>query len=430
MSKKILVENLSDKELEKISKELILTQEPSRYSYGTRGKQIFLLCHENNVIYVPFSYGKFPRPSRDFYTPKKSEDFFTGTLREEQISVKNEALNLLNKKGSILISAYCGFGKTLLSIYLASKIKLRCLIICHRIILVNQWKKAIETLCPKATVQILGSKKTCENSDFFIINATNISKRPKTFYEKIGLCIVDEAHIIMAEKMSLCMQYLTPRYLIGLSATPYRTDGLNALLDLYFGTEKITRELWKKHTVYKVDSGIKFETKLTKMGKVDWNFILESQGNHAQRNELIISLIKSFPDRVFLVLCKRISQAKHLSNRLREEGESISILYGKTQTYSQENRILIGTASKVGVGFDHPRLDTLLLASDIEQYFVQYLGRVFRTQNAEPIIFDIVDRFPLLQKHYNTRKKVYLQHGGEIRDYGVEENEKKAERNL
>ena len=61
---------------------------------------------------------------------------------------------------------------------------------------------------------------------------------------------------------------------------------------------------------------------------------------------------------------------------------------------------------------------------------MQYLGRVFRTQNAEPIIFDIVDRFPLLQKHYNTRKKVYLQHGGEIRDYGVEENEKKAERNL
>ena len=49
---------------------------------------------------------------------------FTGTLRPEQKVVKEEAIEILNKTGSVIISAYTGFGKTLSSINLA------CLIIC------------------------------------------------------------------------------------------------------------------------------------------------------------------------------------------------------------------------------------------------------------------------------------------------------------
>ena len=59
------------------------------------------------------------------------------------------------------------------------------------------------------------------------------------FFKDIGVCIIDEIHCIMAEGLSKCTQKILPRYLIGLSATPYREDGLNILLDLYFGEEKI-----------------------------------------------------------------------------------------------------------------------------------------------------------------------------------------------
>ena len=60
--------------------------------------------------------------------------------------------------------------------------------------------------------------------------------------------------------------------------------------------------------------------------------------------------------------------------KLKKEGEDVTSLLGKQQTYNQDSRILVGTSSKAGVGFDHPKLDALLLASDIQSYFIQYLG--------------------------------------------------------
>ena len=77
----------------------------------------------------------------------------------------------------------------------------------------------------------------------------------------------------------------------------------------------------------------------------------------------------------------------------------------------------MATVQKAGVGFDHPRLNSLILASDVEEYFIQYLGRVMRTEKVEPFIFDLVDDNPILKKHYYTRRKIYLEHGGIIKDF-------------
>jgi superfamily II DNA or RNA helicase len=249
------------------------------------------------------------------------------------------------------------------------------------------------------------------------MNATNVPKHRRSFYKDIGFLIVDECHLIMAENLSKCMTYITPRYVLGLSATPYRTDGLNKLLDLYFGTRKIIRKLFRRHTVYKIESGFTPEAKLNRMGKVDWNSVLESQTSCEERNEMIIRLVKKFDDRVILILCKRVAQANYLVQRLQEEKEDVTSLIGKQQEYEKTSRILVGTSSKAGVGFDHARLNSLILASDLEQYFVQYLGRVFRTQEVEPIIFDIVDNYGILQKHFRTRNNVYVEHGGIVKSF-------------
>jgi superfamily II DNA or RNA helicase len=256
-----------------------------------------------------------------------------------------------------------------------------------------------------------------KDCDFYIINATNISKHPRSYYKDIGLVIVDEAHLIMAEKLSGCMRSLVPRYVIGLSATPYRMDGLNVLLDMYFGNYKIERKLFRKHTVYRVNTGFSPEVKLNKMGKIDWGTILDSTCSSQERNELIIRIIKKFSTRTFLVLCKRVNQANYLYERLLEEKEDVTSLIGKNQTYEQKSRILIGTSGKVGTGFDHPKLNAMILASDVEQYFIQYLGRVFRTQEVEPFIIDIVDNHNLLVKHFKTRSAVYMEHGGIVKDF-------------
>ena len=418
MSRRVNINDLDDKTLERFSKELQLCKESS-YGFCQNVNYIYLYDSEGDFVYIPFFYGKdFPRPEREKF--KNINVKFTGILRENQKTVKIEAIEKLNKTGSVVIAAACGFGKTSTSIYIACKIGLKTLILCHRIVLINQWKKSIEKFCPDAKVCIISGKDKKKEGDFYIMNASNVCKYDRNFFKEIGCVIVDEAHIIMAEKMSSCMKYLIPRYLIGLSATPYRNDGLNSLLDMYFGNEKIERKLYRKHTVYKVNTGIKIEAKLNRMGKIDWGSVLESQALNKERNELIIKIVNFFKERTFLILCKRVDQAKYILERLKEEKEDVTSLIGNCQEFEMKSRILVGTAQKTGVGFDHPNLNSLILASDIEGYFVQYLGRVFRREDTEPIIFDLLDNMGLLFKHFKTRNSVYVEHGGIVKDFSKE----------
>ena len=53
----------------------------------------------------------------------------------------------------------------------------------------------------------------------------------------------------------------------------------------------------------------------------------------------------------------------------------------------------------------------------MEEYFIQYLARVMRTEEVEPIVFDLVDNHKGLKKHFSQRKKVYLKAGGTIKNY-------------
>ena len=374
---------------------------------------------EDDNIYLPFSFAyselKFKRTSRNDSMIMNA--VFTAELRDEQKVVKAESLAILNKTGSVIISCFCGFGKSITAINICCAIKLKTLIVVNKIVLMTQWQEAINQFCPEATCTKVTTKLKetgLPESDFYIVNAINVPKFGREFFRNIGCCVMDEVHLLMAEQLSNLANYVYPRYLLGLSATPYRTDGYNILLDLYFGKDRVIREMYRKHTVYKINTNFTPKMSYTDGGKVIWSSVLESQAKDEKRNELIIDIIKKHSDRMFLVLVKRVDHGKYLLKRLLEDGEDATSLLGSNQTFNKESRILIGTGQKVGTGFDHSKLDALLFASDFEAYSIQTIGRVFRTKDKEPIIFDLVDNNGILMKHYKTRLEIYKKSGGVI----------------
>lgn len=306
---------------------------------------------------------------------------------------------------------------TILSTNLASTIKLKTLIIVNKIVLINQWQKSIETFCPDAKIQKLVTKSKLQDCDFYIMNAINVKKMGQTFFKDIGTVICDEIHLLMAESLSKSLHFISPRYLIGLSATPYRPDGLDILLELYFGNNKIIRKMNRKHIIFQVNTGFVPKVELTSNGKVNWGVILKSQSEDEKRNDLIVKIIKEFPKRNFLVLTKRVEQANILVSKLKEIDENVTSLIGKEQKYDEEARILVAISQKCSTGFDNPKMDTLILCSDVEQYFIQSLGRIFRKQESSPIVFDLLDNNPILLKHFKTRKEVYKENGGIVKDF-------------
>jgi hypothetical protein len=138
--------------------------------------------------------------------------------------------------------------------------------------------------------------------------------------------------------------------------------------------------------------------------------------NH-RRNRLMVDIMLHFKDRHFLVLCKRVDQAKWIAARLEEEKEQVSVMTEDVNDYDENSRIIVSSVQKTGCGFSFDKLDALMIASDVEEYFIQYLARVMRTEEVKPIVFDIVDPHPSLKKHFGERKKVYQKAGGVIKDF-------------
>lgn len=419
MSIAVETQSLDDETMKRVARELVIKLE-DKYCPNKDPVLIHPYRVEEDVTVLPFAWAHrdlgLPRPTRDEFNPIEVE--FVGKLRPHQLEVNEEAVRTLTRQGSVVLSMYCGFGKSLLAIHLAVAIGFKTLVVVHNVALMKQWEEEIIKFCPAARVRRVTPQSPYKDADFFVINAQNAEKKGRAYFGDIGLMVIDEAHKVMAAKTSKVMDYVQPRYLIGLSATPYRPDALNKLFPLFFGLHpKIERKFWRKHIVYRVRTGFTPTLQQQWNGKLDWNLVLESLAQKQERNEMIVNLICDHPDRTFMVLTKRLSQGDYLEQQLRQRGQTVTSLLRSKQDYDPDARVLIGTVSKIGTGFNHPALDALLLASDVEQYFVQYLGRVFRRPDGIPLIFDLVDNHASLEKHYRTRASVYVEHGGHITDF-------------
>lgn len=417
MSCTIHVSKINIEQKTRIIKDLTfrpISKNPSKKNFFI--KPVYAYSILDDIMYIPLAYSVqnlkiYPKEIDTYHRIKCP---FVGTLREEQRIVKTEAIKMLNQTHTTTLSFYCGFGKTVLGLYLACKIGLRTIIVVHRIILINQWKEAIESFVSGASVQVLDTKTDSIYADFCIVNSANVSKIGYIF-NSIGTVIVDECHTIATKHLSRCLHYLTPRYMIALSATPTRPDGMDKLMHAYFGKDIIFRQMYRTHTVFRVDTQIFIQNEFQYNGTVDWNSVLEKQSTNAERNNLIINIVSKYKNRTFLILCKRVAHAKELERILISKGEITSCITGAQNKFDQNSRIILATVSKVGCGFSHNKLDALLIAADVQEYFTQYLGRVFRTPTVEPIVFDLVDINPILENHWVNRKDIYVSCGGKIK---------------
>ena len=67
--------------------------------------------------------------------------------------------DLKHKSKGGIISVPCGWGKTIMALYLIGKLKRKTIIIVHKEFLLNQWIKRIEEFLPEARVGIIQASK-------------------------------------------------------------------------------------------------------------------------------------------------------------------------------------------------------------------------------------------------------------------------------
>lgn len=429
MSIRYPVKNISPQCGKSITKDLSFKQlKKNNYNQQQQSLEAWWVSENEDYIHLPFHYAVNTIPNASDYIPKRSDlpamsknIKFTQKLRPLQEEVKPEVFKILQKQGTCLISLYPGAGKTAFSIMVATRLKLKTLIVVPGISLVEQWRHNLMkfTTVNESQIVILHPKSKDHDfvhHDFVIVNAENLRKFTPEVLSHFGLLILDEVHVLMTKGRVPGICRVCPRYSIALSATPYRYEGWDRAIDPFFGCEKrhVFRKLWREHKVFKIMTGFKFPIKKNANGEKDWNHILECQATHEERNTLITRLVTHYSDRGILILCKRVDHVNLLFEQLSSLGVSVTRVNAGDKNIDSDARVIVATIGKMGLGVDQPQLNMFILAGDAENYYFQYMCRVFRREDGIPLIFDIVDDDRSLKNHSRSRNKTYKSHGGEV----------------
>lgn len=357
---------------------------------------------KDGFVSLPFAYSQEYSQKATMNTSPCVE--FKGQLRPEQQNVHNQVVaHFSNICPHVIIKARPGFGKTIIAISLACYFP-TTMIVTKSVLLREQWRLAIDTFAPRLNITITSLVLLQKEHDRTLVD----------------FLIVDELHQLVTDTAIDSLLNIQPKFILSLSATPYRPDQdpFQKCIDLFFGQHTIGHNLFARHTVYLVPTCFyPAEIRLQSNGKLDWNFILNQQMECRDRNQLIVDSILQFPDRCWLVLIKRVKHAQLLQHLFEQTAPHLKIdtLTGTKKTFDRSCHILIGTTSKIGVGFDHPPINALCIAADVVTYLQQFLGRCMRSQDNNPIVLEFEDRFKPLKKHGVARLEQYKQFGGIIK---------------
>lgn len=427
-----------------------LTVSPNNNFNNETGNIEFTIYLENKeYLYIPRYYGlkRFGLPSINklhigISCPNLE---FNGSLREQQIEPVNNfikyGLDPLNMGG--IISVPCGFGKTIMSVYIACHFKKKTMFVSHKDFLNQQFLETVNTFVPNARIGKI-KQKIVDVDDKDIVIASLQSLAMKNYdiniFKQFGLVIIDEVHHMGAEVFSRAFSKLNAPIILGLSATLNRKDGLRRVFENFIGKSVFT--LKNKENI---DVNVKmykyFEpsheysaVKLLYNGKPNCASMINNICNYNPRNLFIVKLIKELlekeKDRKILILSERRNQLTTLDNFINNDksfndikptiGYYVGGLSQKDLDNSSTKQIIFATYQMASEGMNIPSLNTVIFASPIGD-IQQSIGRILREKPEErkyiPLCIDIWDLFSLFTNRGYTRIKYYKKNNYNIEYY-------------
>lgn len=429
-------------ELENIRKDL--TVQPFNSFNGVKKDPIQYKVYQedDNYISIPKFYGleKFGKPDIDNETNGIVIDIkFNGKPRPIQEPIIDTTIHHIDTTGGGLICAGCGVGKTIMALYIACHYKVKTLIIVHKTFLMNQWIERIKEFTNCNKIGIIKQDK-CEvvDNDIVIGMVQSIAKDKydDVVFKDFGLVIFDEAHRAPSEYFSKALPIIACKKSLALSATPKRADKMEKILYWYFGTiaykappnknDKVMVNLYN----YNLTSSKFKESRISYSGEVNRPRTINNIVKLKKRNKFIINIIEELmaeEGRQILILSDRIEHLDILKETIDNKlGFSCEYYVGgmsqKKLDESSKASIILGSYGMASEGLDIPSLNTLIMATPRREV-EQSVGRIIRKVGAiQPIIVDIVDMLPSLERQGIHRRKLYKKLDYQVKIFDVEDN--------
>lgn len=427
-------EYYDEKDLNVVRKEL--TVEIQNHMFDHIEPKKYSLYRENKTkLYLPKYYGlqRFGIPDRNVIGQGETRPNmnFVGSLRDYQVEQVDAFLNACDdptKMGGI-VSIGCGGGKTVIAINIACRLKLKTLFISHKDFLNVQFAERVKMFSPDSTIGIIKQNKVdIDDKDFVVGSLQSIAMRDydPDIFKDFGLVIIDEVHHCSAEVFSNALIKTCSPFVLGLSATLNRKDGLRKVFEWFIGkpvikiinnTDDNDIDVKYYHFTSNNPEYNRIETMFN--GKISAVKMLGNVVSYKPRIQFIVEAIKEnmTKERQLLVLSERKALLNDIYTLLNNDTDfDYTMGYyigGMSQTKlndSAKANIILATTHMSSEGLDIPTLNSLILVSpmsDIEQS----VGRILRSKVSDriikPLIIDIVDNFSIFTNRFNKRKAYY-----------------------
>lgn len=160
---------------------------------------------------------------------------FQGTLTPQQ----RRAVDALGEHELGTLVAPPGNGKTVMACALIARHAVPTLIIVDRKPLLEQWQARLASLLglDASQIGVIGGGKDRRSGgiDIAMIQSLTRRDRPDELLGAYGLVVVDECHHLPAVSFEACVRHVPVRRWLGLTATPYRRDGLEGIIAMQCG---------------------------------------------------------------------------------------------------------------------------------------------------------------------------------------------------
>lgn len=345
-----------------------------------------------------------------------------GSLEQEPppvpTSVQTEALFALRetrdegfRRGLVVLAT--GLGKTWLAAFDAAQLGARrVLFVAHREEILNQAAETFLRIRPTASVGFYAGKKRDVEVDILCASIQTLGQEvhlERFSADHFDYIVVDEFHHAAATTYRRLLAYFSPRFLLGLTATPDRSDQSD-ILSLCDDNLVFTRKLFDGinskllvpfHYYGIFDSSVDYTEIPWRSGRFDPAQLSTKLATLARAKHALAEWQRRKQERT-LAFCVSIAHAEFMASQFEKAGVVCAAVYAGSKLSRvdalerlRDGRLaIIFSVDLFNEGVDLPVIDTVMMLRPTESkiLFLQQLGRGLRRSDGKThlVVLDFI----------------------------------------